>query len=427
MARQSSREIRQVRRDFERDLRRPRPSAATYRRRRLFAFIALVVALLALSAPLSSTLSGGPGAPTTANTGGHKSHGSGGPGTQTAPPTGSTPTTTTTERRTKPKKRRHVPTSFAVASTEMTLEEPSSASIETGTTASGTPVRTLPTLVLYPTTGTPGPGTNSAAPPATQDGPFPLVVFSQGFDLATSSYLGMMQAWAQAGYVVAAPTYPDTDPNVPSALNESDIVNHPADLKFVISSMLGAATDQSSPLHGLIDASRIALIGHSDGGDVSLALAADSCCQDPQIRAAVILSGAELSSFGGSYFTAGSPPLLIAQGTGDTVNVPACSVQIYNAAPDPKYYLNIPDATHTEAYISSGPMRDGVVQATLAFLDDYVKGKPAALNALLAAGTLPGGEALSSGPTAPALSVTSTTTTGTTVTTPLTNTFCQGA
>src|SRR5437763_4187834 len=41
------------------------------------------------------------------------------------------------------------------------------------------------------------------------------------------------------------------------------------------------------------------LFRSSDGGDVSLAVAAGSCCRDRAVKAAVILSGAELQAFGG--------------------------------------------------------------------------------------------------------------------------------
>ena len=44
------------------------------------------------------------------------------------------------------------------------------------------------------------------------------------------------------------------------------------------------------------------IAGQSDGGDVSLATADNTCCYDPAIKAVAVFSGAELSSFGGTYF-----------------------------------------------------------------------------------------------------------------------------
>jgi len=59
-------------------------------------------------------------------------------------------------------------------------------------------------------------------------------------------------------------------------------------------------------LSGLIDPTEIGVVGHSDGADVSLAVATNTCCRDPRVEAAAILSGAELASFGGSYAFSGA-------------------------------------------------------------------------------------------------------------------------
>jgi dienelactone hydrolase len=405
------RELRAIRRDLERERSARQEPPARYRRRRLILAGAGVIVLLAAGL-VGSAIAGG------------KSE------RRARPPATATRSTATrasspraaTEAKRKPAARRRP----AVSTLELTFQEPSDPDIATGRTAEGMPVRTLHTLVLYPGQPAARRPSPSAGARTAEAGRYPLVVFSQGFDLAPTVYSGLLHAWAKAGYVVAAPTYPDTDSTAPGQLYEADIVNHPADLRFVIASLLAASRDRHSRLYRLIDPRQIALIGHSDGGDVTLAVAANSCCERPHIAAAVILSGAELSSFGGSYFAYGSPPLLVAQGSADTINLPACSVQIYNAAPQPKYYLNIPNAEHEPPYIDPGPMRTGVIRATVAFLNAYLKGRRAALVALDHGGPLPAGETLTSGPTAPKL--TNTTVTGTTtLTIPVTNTLCPGA
>jgi predicted dienelactone hydrolase len=196
--------------------------------------------------------------------------------------------------------------------------------------------------------------------------------------------------------VVADPTYPLTDPSAPGGVNETDILNHPADLRFVISSLLAAARNPHSPLYGVLDPHGVGIIGHSDGGDVSLAVAANSCCHDPRVKAAVILSGAELSAFGGRYYASGSIPLLVVQGAGDTVNVPGCSAQLYDEAPAPKYYLDIPGAQHEPPYLDPTPARTGVARAVISFLDAYLKNRPARLTSLVRVGRMPAGETITS-------------------------------
>ena len=114
----------------------------------------------------------------------------------------------------------------------------------------------------------------------------------------------------------------------------------------MITTLLEATQESGSPLSGLIDANEIGVVGHSDGADVTLAVAADTCCRDPRVKAAAILSGAELASFGGRYAFSDRVPLLITQGSADTINLPACSAHIYNSAASPKYYLDLLGVPH---------------------------------------------------------------------------------
>ncbi|MHB1011260.1 MAG: hypothetical protein ACYC1E_19020, partial [Propionibacteriaceae bacterium] len=100
-------------------------------------------------------------------------------------------------------------------------------------------VRILPTTVRYPAMGAAGGPDHAGAVPARSGGPYPLVVFSEGYDISPEAYATLLDAWTVAGYVVADPVYPFTAPTSPGGLKRSDIVNHPTDLTFVISSLLG--------------------------------------------------------------------------------------------------------------------------------------------------------------------------------------------
>ncbi len=280
-----------------------------------------------------------------------------------------------------------------VASLSLTLNEPSSAAIATGRSAAGAPVRIMPTKVRFPA----GPSGSAAAAGA----PFPLIIFSQGFDEPVKAYAGLLNAWARAGYVVAAPTYPDTDPSSPTGVNENDIVNHPADLRYVIAVLESMSRDSRSRLHGVLNPSRLAIAGQSDGGDVSLAVAVNSCCRADGVKAAIILSGAELAAFGGTYYSGGGLPLLVTQGSRDTINPPGCSAQLYDQAPQPKYFLNIEGAQHLPPYVSPGPIRAGIARVAIAFLNAYLKRGPSSVAALRSAARLPPAEKLTGATTAP--------------------------
>lgn len=245
-------------------------------------------------------------------------------------------------------------TPFEVGSTSTTVEARS---------ATGAPV-SIPTVVWYPV----------GRPRAS----FPLLVFSPGFQIDPSAYDPLTNGWAAAGYVVAEPVYPDTAPGAPPI--ESDMVNHPAELEQVISALIEDSAQGSLPVGNIVDPGEIAVAGQSDGGDVSAAAADNTCCRDPRIKAAVILSGAEASLFRGAYFGSGGPPLLTVQGTADTINSPACSEQLYDAAPLPRYYLNLAGASHLSAYTAAGPQLSVVLAVTTAFLDGYVKSVVARLS-----------------------------------------------
>jgi predicted dienelactone hydrolase len=241
------------------------------------------------------------------------------------------------------------------------------------------PGRRFDVLVLYPAADA-GP----AAAPLTAGRPFALIVFSPGFDLDPGVYDPLVARWASLGFVVAIPDYPFTAAGVPGGVNEADIVQHPADLEAAIDRLLEASLSPGTVLTGMIDRSRIGVAGHSDGGDVTEAAVSDSCCRDPRIRAAAVLSGAELTSFGGTYAPA-SVPLLVVQGDSDTINDPACSEQIYNTGGSPRFYLDLRGAGHLPPYTgdpSGVEYQQAVDRITALFWAAYLKGQSSALTTL---------------------------------------------
>jgi len=210
-------------------------------------------------------------------------------------------------------------------------------------------------------------------------GPFPLIVFAHGFALTPGSYALLLDAWARAGYVVAAPAFPVERASAPGGPDESDLVNEPRDIAFVISQL-------SMRLRGLIDASRIAVAGHSDGAEAALSAAYDARYRDPRIDAAVIMSGGALPGF--APVQRGAPPLLATQGTGDTINAPGTTSAYYALLRRPKFLLWLLGAPHRPPYTTHDRWFPTVIRTTTAFLDHYLRGGP--LTPLLTAGTRAG-------------------------------------
>lgn len=299
--------------------------------------------------------------------------------TGTAP--GASPSPTVAPRPKSP------PSSFAVGLRVLRLIDPSRPiRLPDGSTEP----RRLLTYVRYPAIGAAGAGELRGAPAASAQGPFPLVVFGHGFDVTPSLYAHLLRSWARAGYVVAAPVFPLENPNAPRGPDESDLVNQPADMRFVISRLLAAGGSGSGPLAGMVDASRIAVSGHSDGGDTALAVAYNRYFRDRRVGAAVILSGAEIPGVGGFAFPPGSPPLLAVQGTADSVNLPGLTNAFFAAAPRPKYLLELLGAAHLPPYSDQQPQLTIVERVTVAFLDGYLKHRAQALQRLVSLGEVKG-------------------------------------
>jgi dienelactone hydrolase len=209
--------------------------------------------------------------------------------------------------------------------------------------------------------------------PATP-GPHPLIVFAHGFALTPATYQHLLDAWAKAGYVVAAPVFPLTTANAPGGPHEADIVNQPRDMSFVITRLLAANARARGVLAGRIDPSQIRVAGHSDGGVTALAVAYDRRFRDARVRAAVILSGAAISGMG--PFSSRGPPLLAVQGTADTINAPGTTVAYFRLARRPKFLLWLLGASHRPPYTAQQPQLGIVEGATVAFLDHYLRGSP---------------------------------------------------
>jgi dienelactone hydrolase len=212
-------------------------------------------------------------------------------------------------------------------------------------------------------------------PPAVEgNGPWPLVVFGHGFATTPFRYRRLLQAWAAAGYLVAAPLFPLGNANAPGGPDEKDIVNQPRDMSFVVTRLLAASASPESPLHGLVDGARIAVTGQSDGAETAFATAYERPWHDRRVRAAVILSGAELG--GHTPLISHAPPLLAVQGTADRINPPIYTFDLFHAVGRPKFLLLLRHSGHLGPYTVPGPRLAAVERVSIAFLDHYLRGQP---------------------------------------------------
>jgi len=146
-------------------------------------------------------------------------------------------------------------------------------------------------------------------------------------------------------------------------------------------------------VRGLVDPTKIAVAGQSDGAVAALSVAYDKRYVDRRIDAAMILSGAALAGF---TPPPGSPPLLAIQGTSDPFNAPSATTNYFRLMHQPKFLLWLLGATHLPPYTTSDRWAAVVDRATTAFLDHYLRGAP--LHPLIEAGTQTGVARITSKP-----------------------------
>jgi dienelactone hydrolase len=157
----------------------------------------------------------------------------------------------------------------------------------------------------------------------------------------------------------------------------------------VITRMISDTRREGNPFSGLIDARQVAVAGQSDGGITALLSAYNRRYRDGRMKAAIVMSGAELSV--GSYdFATGSPPLLAMQGTADTTNLPRNTYKFFAQASRPKFLLKLLGAQHLPPYTTEEPQLAIVERTTAAFLNLYLNHRRDGLRNLQDAGNVRG-------------------------------------
>ena len=211
--------------------------------------------------------------------------------------------------------------------------------------------RPLPTTVWYPTEG---------------DGPFPLIVFSHGLTSEPSAYAAVLRAWAEAGFVVAAPKFPHTHYRT-NEFDALDVINQPADVSEVITRMLATDAD------GLIDPRRIAAAGHSAGGITTIGLFSGN--RDDRLTAAVVMSGRQVLNL---PFAGDPAPMLFVHGKLDKTVPYRDGLAAFNAVPWPKAMMAVTEGGHVAITKDFEP----VIATTTDFLRYALYGDAAAKSRL---------------------------------------------
>jgi predicted dienelactone hydrolase len=221
--------------------------------------------------------------------------------------------------------------------------------------------------------------------PAGAPAPHPLIVFAHGYSVGVTPYIRVCQAWARAGFVVAAPEFPLTDKAVAGAnLDEGDLANQPGDVSFVTTALLGANQTPGSPLAGRIDPQRIVVAGHSDGADTALAVAYLPGKADPRIGAAIVDAPDPLPVPAGAAKLVSRVPLLLIHGDHDSIAPFAGSQRVLTQLSAPGWFLILRGADHLPPIQGPSPWTSTLDRVTTDFAANAFGGL-AALNTTLTA------------------------------------------
>ena len=211
------------------------------------------------------------------------------------------------------------PGPFGVGVTTMTFEDTSRPTMANGTFP-GAPTRVLVTEIWYPTASNPAAPSEEQRDAAVARGgaPYPLIVFGHGLSGTHRSGKYLADHLASHGYIVGAPDFPLTTGGAPGGYNAVDVVEQPADVRFLNSQLLALAADPASRFFAGIDPERIGVTGESLGGLTAYLVAFHPTLRDLRVRAAAPLAG-NACFLTHAFFGDTAVPLLIVQGDLDAV------------------------------------------------------------------------------------------------------------
>jgi dienelactone hydrolase len=190
------------------------------------------------------------------------------------------------------------------------------------------------------------------------DGTFPLIVFGHGFVGHPRKFTKLFSAWARAGYVVAAPTFPLTNDEA-NNITIGDYVNQPGDMSFVLDRVLALNRRPGSALYDAVDPRRVGAAGLSLGGLTTYLLVYGDCCRDDRFAAAAVLNGVNAG-----VTIDGHVPLLIAHSDTDPLIPYASARRAYDQAQPPAWLMTFFGASHASQWEDNVTPYDAIAERT---------------------------------------------------------------
>jgi predicted dienelactone hydrolase len=177
-------------------------------------------------------------------------------------------------------------------------------------------------------------------------GRWPLVVFAHGFDVSADTYAPLLHAIAASGFVVVAPEFPLSSSTLDAPALEGDEPQQARDVNFLIDLFTGA--NAPPPFDRAVAPKPVGIMGHSDGAQTVLLSGYAPAYRDPRIGAVVAVSG-RYSAFGGRWFGAGAPALLVLQASADELNPFSSGIELVQKDPHPAMLVAVDGVSHLGA------------------------------------------------------------------------------
>ncbi len=222
----------------------------------------------------------------------------------------------------------------------------------------GTDSRVLPITIWYPSGGERDDSESLDVAPV---GQWPLIVFAHGFDASAATYAPLLRAIAAAGFVVAVPEFPLSSNTVAGAAVEGDEPEQANDLGFIIDTLTQG--NGAAPITAAIEPGPVGVMGHSDGAQTALLTGFAPRYRNDRIGVVVAVSG-RYSTFGGQWFDAGRPALLVVQATDDELNPFRYGEELVGLDGGPASLVAVDGVTHLGAV--TDPRAIGPVAALVA-------------------------------------------------------------
>jgi predicted dienelactone hydrolase len=208
----------------------------------------------------------------------------------------------------------------------------------------GASERELPTEVWYPADTPSLDDEVLDAPPDTDGAPYPLIIFAHGLASESRSLTSYVQHLVSHGYVVAAPSFPESRGDAGGGPRLSAVIEQPADVSFVIDTLLAFNADEGHPLAGIIDEERIGVTGQSLGGLTTMMMGYGER-RDARVDAIAGISplGCFLPA---DAAEGGGVPAMVLSGSIELIGSPSINRAAFDLASPPRYWVEIIGGDH---------------------------------------------------------------------------------